>query len=199
VNDLRPLWELLARDQGLLARSLVDAPPAAEAALGALAASGPRVQSEQDEYALLVECILEGYLLHYAGGRVVAPADPDLSLLCGDYLYALGLDRLARLGDVDAVAELADLISLCAQAHVCDPRPWQLTGALWVLAVLAVTSGAWDGHADAKRLVREGAPAAAAYAGTAARSRARALGIESNCDRALIAFRDAVGDLASTT
>jgi len=38
-------------------------------------------------------------------------------LLAGDHLYALGLARLAALGDLDAVAELADVISLSAQAH----------------------------------------------------------------------------------
>ncbi len=45
------------------------------------------------------------------------PDDPDLALLAGDRLYALGLERLAALGDLDAVAELADVIALCAQAH----------------------------------------------------------------------------------
>ena len=41
----------------------------------------------------------------------------DLRLLAGDALYALGLERLAQDGDLEAVAELADLISDCAQAH----------------------------------------------------------------------------------
>ena len=50
-------------------------------------------------------------------GRVVRPEDPDLALLAGDRLYALGLERLAAIGDLDAVAELADVIALCAQAH----------------------------------------------------------------------------------
>ena len=45
-----------------------------------------------------------------AGGRAID--DPDLALLLGDQLYALGLSRLAALGDLEAVAELADLISL---------------------------------------------------------------------------------------
>ena len=47
---------------------------------------------------------------------MVRPPDPDLALLAGDRLYALGLARLAQLGDLDAV-ELADVISLAAQAH----------------------------------------------------------------------------------
>ena len=44
----------------------------------------------------MVEAVREGYLLHYGGAAVVAGADPDLELLAGDYLYALGLERLAR-------------------------------------------------------------------------------------------------------
>ena len=39
------------------------------------------------------------------------------ALLAGDYLYALGLERLAGRGDLEAVGELADLISLAAQVH----------------------------------------------------------------------------------
>ena len=71
-----------------------------------------RAAGREDDYALLVEAILEGYLQHYGDGRVRAPDDPDLALLAGDRLYAMGLARLAELGDLDAVAELADVISL---------------------------------------------------------------------------------------
>ena len=85
--------------------------------LGAAAAAGPRAAGREEDYALLVEAIVEGYLQHYGTGRVVRPDDPDLALLAGDRLYALGLARLAELGDLDAVAELADVISLAAQAH----------------------------------------------------------------------------------
>ena len=59
----------------------------------------------------------EGYLLHYGEPRVVVGADADLRLLAGDYLYALGLERLAGLGDLPAVRELSDLISLGAQLN----------------------------------------------------------------------------------
>ena len=68
-------------------------------------------------YALVLAAIREGYLQHYGEGRVVRTDDPDLALLAGDRLYALGLARLADRGDLRAVAELADLISLCASAH----------------------------------------------------------------------------------
>jgi hypothetical protein len=70
-----------------------------------------------DEYALVFEAVREGYLLHYGESRLMAGHDPDLGLLAGDYLYALGLDRLAALGDTEAVAVLSELIARCAQLH----------------------------------------------------------------------------------
>src|ERR671919_1095036 len=66
-------------------------------------------------HALGVETIYEGYLVHYGRPRLFAPGDGDAALLLGDYLYAHGLVRIAALGNVAAVADLADLISLCAQ------------------------------------------------------------------------------------
>ena len=78
--------------------------PAEPPALGALAAAGPRAAAAPGEYALVVEAVREGYLLHYGEPRLLAGHDPDLALLAGDYLYALGLERLAALGDLDAVA-----------------------------------------------------------------------------------------------
>ena len=69
------------------------------------------------EYAFVIEAVREGYLLHYGEPRLLAGHDPDLALLAGDYLYALGIERLAALGDTKAVHELADLISTCAQLH----------------------------------------------------------------------------------
>jgi hypothetical protein len=65
----------------------------------------------------VMEAVREGYLLHYGEPRLIAGHDPDLGLLAGDYLYALGLDRLATMGDTEAVAVLSELISRCAQLH----------------------------------------------------------------------------------
>jgi hypothetical protein len=82
-----------------------------------LAAVGPRAAAAPGEYALVVESVREGYLLHYGEPRLMAGHDADLALLAGDYLYALGLDRLAALGDTEAVAVLSELIARCAQLH----------------------------------------------------------------------------------
>ena len=87
-------------------------------------------------YALTLAAVREGYLLHYGEGRVTDVADPDLALLGGDRLYALALAELAALGDLDAVAMLADLISDCARAHA-DDEPAQ-AAATWEAAAQAI-------------------------------------------------------------
>jgi hypothetical protein len=85
-------------------------------------------------YALGVETIYEGYLLHYGRPRLFAPPDDDSALLLGDYLYAHGLVRIAATGSVAAVHDLAELISLCAHAHAeeadGDASVWAATAAL---------------------------------------------------------------------
>ncbi|MGH2873275.1 MAG: hypothetical protein ACRDL5_12540, partial [Solirubrobacteraceae bacterium] len=106
------------------------------------------------EYELLLEMIVEGSLLHYGSGRVVRCEDPDLALLLGDRLYALGLSRLAELGDLDAVAELADVISLVAQAQAAGDR--DLATAVWEAGAIAIGWGASSEHEGAKRLARIG-------------------------------------------
>lgn len=87
-----------------------------------------------EHHALGLETIYEGYLVHYGRSRLFAPPDDDLALLLGDYLYAHGLVRIAATGDIPAVADLAELISLCAQARA-EGRPgdgaaWAATAAL---------------------------------------------------------------------
>jgi hypothetical protein len=80
------------------------------------------------EFALGLETIYEGYLSHYGCPRLFAPADDELALLLGDYLYAHGLVRIAATGSVDAVAELAELISVCsrlrAEGEEGDAEAW---------------------------------------------------------------------------
>jgi hypothetical protein len=70
----------------------------------------------------VLDAVREGYEMHYGTPTAFAGMDDDLRLLAGDALYALGLSRLAQTGDLAAVAELADLISACAQAHA-ENRP----------------------------------------------------------------------------
>ncbi len=65
----------------------------------------------------MLEAVYEGYLMHYGSPRLFSGMDSDLRLLAGDALYALGLSRLAETGDLEAVAELSELISRSAQAH----------------------------------------------------------------------------------
>jgi hypothetical protein len=100
--------------------------------------------------------ILEGSHLHYGPPRVVRTDDPDLALLLGDQLYALGLARLAGLGDIEAVAELADVISLVAQAQAAGNPA--LAGAVWEAGAAAVGWGPAAGHHGAKALARAGHP-----------------------------------------
>lgn len=78
----------------------------------------------------MLEAVYEGYLLHYGAPRLFDGMDEDLRLLAGDALYALGLSRLAEDGDLEAVAELSDLISGSAQAHA-EGRP-EAAEALWI-------------------------------------------------------------------
>jgi hypothetical protein len=108
-----------------------------------IAASGPRTASNKAEYELLLEMIYEGSLLHYGAARVVHTDDPDLALLLGDQLYALGLARLAALGDLEAVDVLADVISSLAQAHA-EGAP-ERADAIWRTGAIAIGWGPGDG------------------------------------------------------
>ena len=67
-----------------------------------------------ERFALGLETIYEGYLLHYGRPRLFDPPHGEAALLLGDYLYAHGLVCVAALGEVEAVAALAELISTCA-------------------------------------------------------------------------------------
>lgn len=153
--------------------------PDAPAALGALVASGRAAAGDPAAYALVIESVREGYLLHYGEPRVIVGADPDLRLLAGDYLYALGLERLAGLGDLQAVRELSDLISIGAQLHADAgaKRPEPAGEALWLATTVAVATGEPAGLAEAKFALRAGNPGAEQAARDAALAMASAAGL----------------------
>jgi hypothetical protein len=149
MTALEALAAELAAEGGLLAGALTGM-TAGDEHLGAAAAEAR--SGDGDVYALLVEAIREGALLHYGRGRVVAPDDPDLALLAGDRLYAIGLDKLAALGDVEAVSELADLISLVAQAQAEGDTA--RADAVWEAGARAVGAGTSPDHEAAKAVWR---------------------------------------------
>ena len=114
----RQLTAALKAEGGILAELAADpGAGATRAGPAQKAASGPRTARHRAEYELLLEMIIEGSRLHYGSARVVRTEDPDLALLLGDQLYALGLARLAGLGDMEAVRVLAETIASLAQAH----------------------------------------------------------------------------------
>ena len=123
------LWETIASDAGQ------------QSSLWTLALR-PRDEQErepvfsplgEERFALGIETIYEGYLLHYGQPRLFAPEDQDTALLLGDYLYAHGLVRIAEAGPVEAVSDLAALISLCARLRADglpgDGEAWAATAA----------------------------------------------------------------------
>jgi len=116
----------------------------------------------EERFALAVESIYEGYLLHYGAPRLFEPADPGTAVLLGDYLYAHGLVRLAEHGDVAAVGDLAELISLCTQlrAEAAGAGADTPDGVVW--AATAALLGAGNGRLEraraALRIGRDGGP-----------------------------------------
>lgn len=131
----------------------------------ALAALGPRSVARADAVRRAVAAVREGYELHY-GER---EGDRDLDLLVGDRRYADGLAGLAALGDLPAIAELADVISLCAQAHAAGDG--ELAAAAWTAGATAVGWGTTPELVGAKARARGGQDGAA----TALRDAARQL------------------------
>jgi hypothetical protein len=132
-----------------------------------------------ERFALAIESIYEGYLLHYGRPRLFRPEQSDTGVLLGDYLYAHGLVRLATFGDVEAVADLAELISLCTQlrAERDAAGGGRLDGAAWAAtaALLGDGSDLLESARAALRLERDPGPLeelACSVAGRAAVARA---------------------------
>lgn len=121
-DPLRRLGEQLAAERTPISGHVTEAPPSS--------------LELPEDLALVVEAVREGYLLHYGDSRLLAGHDDDLALLAGDYLYALGIERLAKLGDTRAVGVLAELIGACAQLHA-EGREQEAPGR-WRDAILAI-------------------------------------------------------------
>ncbi len=127
-----------------------------ESVLWASALRPPREREElavfsplaEERFALGLESSYEGYLLHYGRARLFAPPDRDTAILLGDYLYAHGLVRIAELGDVTAVAELAELLSVCAHLRA-ERLPGD--GEAWVDTVATLGDGRRSAQAEIER------------------------------------------------
>jgi hypothetical protein len=163
---LRRLGALVAQDDGLLREALRDEPHGATAH-GDLVAQGPRAHGHPADLALVVEAVREGYLLHYGVPRLLGREDDDLALLAGDRLYALGLERLAAAGDLDAVRALADVIALGAQARAAGDEA--LAEAVWAAGCAEVGWGPHPSLDAAKDAARAGESDAAGRLRAAAR------------------------------
>ena len=120
------MWETLAAEaaaESPLWGEQLRAVPEHEGVFGPLA---------PERFALGLETIYEGYLVHYGRPRLFEPVDGETALLLGDYLYAHGLVRVAATEELDAVVALAELISTCAHLRA-EQAPGD--GDAWVDAV----------------------------------------------------------------
>ncbi len=155
VESSTEVWEAIAREA------------AEESELWA-AALRPHAEREaepvfselcDERFALSLETIYEGYLLHYGGPRLFAPGDGDTTVLLGDYLFAHGLVRLAALEDVAAVSDLAALISLCTQLRA-EGAPIETDGLAWAAtaALMGRRSPELERGRTALRLHRDPGP-----------------------------------------
>lgn len=150
-----PLWEAASRPAGERDEIAVFSP------LG------------ETRFALAVESIYEGYLLHYGRPRLFRADGADGAVLLGDYLYAHGLVRLSSHGNVDAVANMAELISLCTQLRAEDGVfTARLDGAAWAATTACLASGdsVLEGARSVLRLERDSGPLAALAARTSSQA-----------------------------
>jgi hypothetical protein len=129
ASSATDVWSVIAEEAGRespLWASAARADPERQAVFSPLC---------HDAYAVGLETIYEGYLCHYGRPRLFAPEDDELALLLGDYLYAHGLVRIAATGSVGAVAELAELISICARLRAEGENG---DGQAWLAAAVAL-------------------------------------------------------------
>jgi hypothetical protein len=106
------------------------------------------------------------------------------------------LEQLAGLGNLPAVRELSDLISIGAQLHAegGSPRPDPGGEALWLASVLAIATGEPMGLEEAKFALRAGNPGAETAARDAAISMASAAGLADALEHASQAIDSGLSD-----
>ena len=123
---LRRLAAVLRDEGGLLAGAVVgDARTGADAALGALAAAGPRAAGHRDDVALVVEADPRGLPPALRRPRASsAPTTPTWRCWPATASTRSASRGWPRSGDLDAVGELADVIALCAQAQAEGAPSW---------------------------------------------------------------------------
>jgi hypothetical protein len=145
------LWDVIAREAAAESRLWVDALKASDERelVAVFSALG------EERYALGIETIYEGYLLHYGRPRLFMPKDGDTALLLGDYLYAHGLVRIEQVGTVDAVNDLAELIAMCAYLQA-EGIPGD--GAAWSATAALLGRGVLDGGRTSLRLDNDPGP-----------------------------------------
>jgi hypothetical protein len=89
------------------------------------------------------------------------------------------------LGDLEAVRELSDQISLSAQLNAgSENHGGPGAAALWLASVTVTAAGPEDGHEQAKSALRAGDPAAPAGLWEAAGAAASRAGIRERLERA---------------
>ncbi len=186
MSEVARLRELVAAEGEAIGPAL--GATAGKDVLGPLTCAAAARRPECAEYALVIESVLEGYLLHFGRTRLLDTDDMDLRLLAGDYMYALGLRRLARLGDLPAVQALADLITLSARHNAAVTGDPQVLEGLWAMTAMALGAGPWPAYEAALAQARQGRSEAGELLAEVSK-RAAETGVELEAQHALIAFR----------
>lgn len=104
--------------------------------------------------AIAIEAVREGFLCHHDRSRLLELEDPDLALLVGDLLYAIGLRELALAGDPGPVSILADLIRLVSERVGTDLE--STVPALWTGQAIALAVGTDERHRAALEAIETG-------------------------------------------
>jgi len=98
------------------------------------------VADKSHTVALGIEYIFEGYLLHYGESRLLGPDDNGhFHLLAGDYMYARGLEAIARLEDLSCIKALAELVQVCSYIHSEKLGP-ELAAKAWAVTALGLAA-----------------------------------------------------------